>query len=181
MTTLTLRVTGTPTPQGSKKGFVNPKTGRAIIVDDNKKPLKDWRGDVRKAALDAIANHNGGTIPPGEAWPFPLNGPITVTVCFYIARPKYHYRSGKHAHELRPDAPVFVDKKPDGDKLVRAIFDALTSAGVYGDDAQVVIHHAEKRYTAHGQPPGALITIRPATPPEASEVAAVPEEQGVLL
>lgn len=160
---LTIRATGTPTPQGSKKGFVNPNTGRTIIVDDNKKPLKDWRGDVRRAALAALGAAPQ-TIPAGAVWPYPLTGPIQVTMCFYLARPKYHFGTGKNAHLLKPTAPTYVDKKPDGDKLVRAIFDALTSAGVYGDDAQVVIHHAEKRYVTHGQAPGVLITVRHADP-----------------
>ena len=40
---LHFRVNGIPTTQGSKRGFVNPKTSRVVIVDDNKPELKRWR------------------------------------------------------------------------------------------------------------------------------------------
>ncbi len=48
---------------------------------------------------------------------------------------------------------------PDLDKLVRAIGDALTDAGVWLDDAQVVGWSAWKRRTAPGEPEGVSITL----------------------
>jgi hypothetical protein len=51
---------------------------------------------------------------------------------------------------------------PDLSKLVRAVEDALTDAGVWRDDALVVRYHElEKRYAAVGEGPGVLISIRP--------------------
>jgi len=58
-------------------------------------------------------------------------------VVYHFMRPKKHYRTGKHAGELRSDAPPYYKKNPDQDKLDRAVFDALTGF-VYRDDCQVV-------------------------------------------
>ena len=49
-------------------------------------------------------------------------------------------------------------KVPDLDKLLRSTFDAITTAGVWRDDAQVVVVSASKSY-ADTFPPGALITL----------------------
>jgi Holliday junction resolvase RusA-like endonuclease len=45
---------------------------------------------------------------------------------------------------------------PDLDKLCRAVADAITDAGLWADDAQVVSLVAAKRYSS---PPGVHITI----------------------
>mgnify|MGYP001584134830 FL=1 len=52
--------------------------------------------------------------------------------------------------------------KPDGSKLQRAVEDALTDAGVWGDDAQVCKWHGVKRYALVGESPGVQITIESA-------------------
>lgn len=145
---LTIHVTGTPAPQGSKKGFYNPNLGRVQMVESSKK-VKPWRQDVTAAALNAIAE---------QTWQVPA-GPVRVDITYYLPRPRYHYRTGARAHELKDGAPVFVDKKPDRDKLDRATCDALTSSGVIRDDAQIAAGFTEKRY-ANG-PTGARITITP--------------------
>ena len=49
--------------------------------------------------------------------------------------------------------------RPDVDKYIRATLDALTSAGAYGDDAQVVSLRAVKAHAAPGQAPGARSTL----------------------
>lgn len=35
----------------------------------------------------------------------PWEGPVALTATFYFSRPKSHYRTGKFAHILKPDAP----------------------------------------------------------------------------
>ena len=50
-------------------------------------------------------------------------------------------------------------KPPDLDKLVRAIGDALTDAGVWTDDALVVGWHATKRATLPGETEGVTIQL----------------------
>jgi Holliday junction resolvase RusA-like endonuclease len=148
--TLVVNVVGLPAPQGSHKGFV--VKGRAVITSDNKK-TRPWRQDVTAAVVDTIAQ-----TPDFE----PYTGPVLVDIGFYMPRPRYHFRTGKRANELRPDAPHYVDKKPDLDKLVRAILDALTASAVFRDDAQVAMLVTSKAY-ADAQT-GARITITSLTP-----------------
>ena len=137
MSTLTIRVNGTPAPQGSKRGFV--VKGRVVMAESSPK-VKPWRQDVAAAAAEAAIV---------ALWMAPA-GPIEVVTTFYLPRPRYHYRTGKHAGELKATAPVLVDKKPDLDKLVRATLDALTTAGVIRDDAQIAHMSAWKIYANNG-------------------------------
>lgn len=177
---LTINVTGTPAPQGSKRAFV--VNGRAVMAESSKK-VKPWRQDVVAAAQAVLAVEDWWAIPPG---------PVQVDITYFLARPRYHYRTGARAHELKPNAPCWVDKKPDRDKLDRATCDALTSSGVIRDDAQIAAGRTEKRY-ADGAT-GALIRIRVLGPETAVPVPASqgegekhragtahPEAQGVLL
>lgn len=170
MTSLTINVVGTPAPQGSKKGFYNQKVGRVQMVESSKK-VAPWRQDVVAAIEQHLAQDyikldgpNGGIgWGPEIRDNLPWTMPLAVEVVFYIARPGYHYRTGKHAGELKPGAPVFVDKKPDGDKLLRSTLDALTTSGLIRDDAQIADLRGIKRYADHAT--GARITITPLVSP----------------
>ena len=155
--TLTIDIVGVPAPQGSHRGFV--VNGRAVITQDNKK-TKPWRQDVRAAALNKIAEHPDG---------YPLTGPVHIEITFHMPRPGYHYRTGRHAGQLKPTAPRHVDKKPDTDKLLRSTFDALGEAGVWRDDAQVASVTATKEY-ADGNA-GAHIVVRQLDPQSAVPAA----------
>jgi crossover junction endodeoxyribonuclease RusA len=50
-------------------------------------------------------------------------------------------------------------KRPDVDKLARAVLDALTSAGALADDSQVVDLHPIKRLAELDETPGCRITV----------------------
>lgn len=143
---LTIDVVGLPAPQGSKRAFV--VNGRAVMAESSKK-VKPWRQDVVAAVHNTLAEH---------PWETPAHA-VEVSISFYMPRPGYHFRTGKHSHQLRPNAPAHVDKKPDLDKLARSTLDALTTSAVIKDDAQVARLVIEKRY-ADG-PTGARITITP--------------------
>lgn len=140
-------VVGTPAPQGSKK-FVGMRANHAVLVESSKK-VAPWRKAVVKAAA--------------AAYPFdePFSGPLRVWMTFFLARPKGHYCTGKRAGQLRESAPVYPTVYPDVSKLARATEDALTDAGVWRDDAQVVEYVIlEKRYIGDASPlPGAIITV----------------------
>jgi Holliday junction resolvase RusA-like endonuclease len=169
---LEITVVGTPKPQGSHRAFVNPKTGRAIVTDDNTK-TKTWKQDVRAAAIDALAGRP------------PMEGAVEVTIAFSMPRPGYHFgRRGGQSY-LKPTAPMYVEKKPDIDKLIRSTLDALTEARVFKDDAQVASLNVVKGYATDPQKPGAHLMVVPlldATPSAAARVGQVLEsEQGVLL
>lgn len=106
-----LAVCGIPAPQGSKR-----HVGNGVMVESSKK-LRPWREDVRAAAI--------GVTPHG--WT-PLDGPLIAEMVFTLRKPA-------SAPKRRRTWP---DRYPDVSKLARSTEDALTSAGVWTDDARVV-------------------------------------------
>jgi Holliday junction resolvase RusA-like endonuclease len=122
-------VYGKPQPAGSKRGFVNKKTGKVIITDDAK-GSRPWKQEVAGVAAMAMGKRQ------------PWNLPLELNVEFFVARPKSHFNS---KGELRPKAPEFPAVRPDATKLLRAVEDALTGV-VWRDDAQVVTQEVAKRY-----------------------------------
>jgi Holliday junction resolvase RusA-like endonuclease len=145
MNTAELSVIGTPVPQGSKRAFNHSKTGRVVMVDDNP-ALAYWR-----AVVDAVARKAWAGAPA-------LDGAVRVSLTFYLRRPKAHYGTGRNAGILKPNAPAVVTVKPDVDKLTRAVFDSLTTAGVWTDDCRAWDLTAAKLY-ADPRPPGVSIKL----------------------
>lgn len=142
-TTITFFVPGVPVPQGSKRAFQHKSTKRIVIVDDNPAQLRDWRNSIVQTARDAMAERP------------PISFAIVLGAKFVFLRPGSHYgaRGG-----LLPSAPLYKTTRPDLDKLLRGLGDALKSAGVYRDDSQVVgFTEVEKMF---GQHPGVHVTIR---------------------
>jgi crossover junction endodeoxyribonuclease RusA len=74
-----------------------------------------------------------------------------------MPRPKSHFRTGSRAGELRETAARYPVTKPDRTKLLRALEDALTDAGVWRDDTQVVSGDVSKRYAT--REPNAHVVI----------------------
>lgn len=143
---LLLTVRGLPVPQGSARAFI--AAGRAFVATEGNRtssPLGAWRSAVATEARKAMAE--------APAW----SDPVSVSITFFMPRPKSHRRTNG---ELRPSAPGFPAGKPDLDKLVRAVLDAL-SVVVFRDDAQVVSLTATKAYEGV-LPVGALIRVDPA-------------------
>lgn len=145
-TGLAFTVHGTPAGQGSKR-----HVGRGVMIEQSKR-VRPWREAVKHAALDAIAAWESTRSTP---WT-PLMEPVHITVTVRIPRPKSHYRTGRFADILRDDAPTYAPNTPDLDKALRAIFDALTDAGVWRDDRQVVAVYATKVYDSR---PGAVVRV----------------------
>jgi len=99
----------------------------------------NWRDDVRAAAL-------------AEQPTAPLDGPLVVRMVFTIARP---------AAAKKRLAPHTM---PDLSKLARATEDALTSAGIWADDARVVEYARLAKVYPDSDPealdrPGCRITV----------------------
>lgn len=105
--------------------------GRGRMVHSNAADLLPWRAHV-----SAVADQH---VPP--MWDH--TGPMKVEATFWLPRPKAHYRANG---QLKPAPWWPVGRVGDLDKFVRALLDALTDAGVWGDDSQVVQLTAEKRY-----------------------------------
>jgi len=134
-------VDGVPVPQGSMKGYV--RGGHAVLTSDNPN-LGAWRQGVAERARQAML---GMAVCPE---------PVQVAIDFYLPRPRGHFGTGKNASTLRAGAPDVHTKKPDVDKLARAILDGMTGI-VFLDDAQVWALAMTKQYANPGQPPHALV------------------------
>lgn len=149
---VTLIVYGHPAPQGSKRIVPSGRPGGRVHVVESSAAVKPWREDVRQAAL-------------ALELPGPLDGPLVAHMTFVLARPRSHYRTGRNAALLRDQAPPYPAGMPDLSKLIRSTEDALTSAGLWVDDAQVVRYvDTGKVYVGHGNAmqmdrPGARIVV----------------------
>lgn len=135
---ITVTIDTLPTPQGS---MVRTRYG---VRHSKPEALALFRAEVKRDLLLAAER---------EAVLLPLEGPLVLTATFVLPRPK-----------SAPKRRVWPTVKPDTDKLLRALCDALTDCGAWLDDAQVVRMSVEKRYVGHlpAMPtPGVLLTIRP--------------------
>jgi Holliday junction resolvase RusA-like endonuclease len=142
---MTLTVYGTPVPKGSARAFVIPgDKPRAVVVQNNKKPLAHWATQIGNEARRTAMIGDGGTRP------MDFDGPFMVGATFFFNRPK------SVSITARPVPSV----KPDLDKLVRAVLDALTGI-VWRDDAQVVSIIARKRYLSVASPEYVEIRVNP--------------------
>ena len=144
-------VAGVPAPQGSKTPFIDKRSGRAGMKESSKK-LKPWRAAVVAAAEEAIA------MAPDFV---PYTGPVAVVASFFMPRPLKHYVAGDRSRELKADAPVWVTTTPDVDKVVRATFDALTTAGIWADDNLCARLTAAERYVTAETSSGVWLGLSP--------------------
>jgi len=120
-------VYGVPQPQGSKTPM-GLRGGRHVLVESNAVRLRPWRALVTAGAVEFI-----GADPNARGCP--MDGPLSLLLTFTMPRPK-----------SAPKRVTRPFRKPDLSKLIRAVEDALTDAGVWHDDAQIVTVTATKRY-----------------------------------
>lgn len=142
----TFFVPGKPLSKGNHavrfggSGTITVVKGRALGTSQG---VKYFVGDADGAKLRAwqraITAAGLGHYPSQ-----PLPGPWTVEAVFFFHRPK------------KPQDPVCHITRPDGDKLVRAVLDALTGK-LWLDDSQVADLVVRKRY-AGDDVPGVLVT-----------------------
>ena len=133
-----IEVLGTPVPEGSTKAIpYKSKDGatKVAIMHNKSSELMDWRYRIAKEYRE-----NGGTYTEQYG--------IDIHVEFFFTRPK------SVKAEKRPNMTV----KPDVDKLLRAVMDALTGVA-YKDDSQVVSVTAVKRYGKENDVDCACITV----------------------
>ncbi|MCD4549692.1 RusA family crossover junction endodeoxyribonuclease [Schaalia sp. lx-260] len=116
-------VAGVPVPQGSMKVFTG--SSRPVMVHHKGAELKAWRTKVAFEVTRAAQS---------KGWELPLDEPVSIDVSFHLPRPT----------RARFDRPA---TKPDLDKLMRAIGDALTVTGnVIKDDSRIVRWIGSKHY-----------------------------------
>lgn len=137
-------VPGIPVAKGSMRAFL-PKGRKFPIVTNADAKTKPWEASIRASAIEAR-----GVLPERSVW----TGAVTVRVIFRMPRLKSHFG----ASGLKPSAPKRYDKKPDLDKLLRAVLDALTGV-IYVDDAQVDEAGLRKRYVRGDETPGVEIEV----------------------
>ncbi len=125
-------VPGKPVPQGSKRWLPG---GKMIEANSD---LRPWRATVTTYARQAMSATKDVS--------FPLDRPLLVVMAFSFIRPKSHYGTGKNAGKVKDNAPEYVITTPDLDKLVRAVNDGITDAGMWVDDSYVSIMQVSKRY-----------------------------------
>jgi Holliday junction resolvase RusA-like endonuclease len=109
--------------------------GNPILTSDNSN-LKPWRQQVGQCALEARVK-----AVDCLAW---KGIPVNVDVVFYLYRPKSAKKSD-----------ICPTRKPDIDKLGRAVLDALTGI-LFDDDSQVCDMRLTKAY---GTPERTEITV----------------------
>ena len=139
---VSFRVLGLPQAKGSTKAFT-PKGWTRPIITSTCKGLKAWEQAVRYEAQHAAE----GAF---------FVGPVELSVGFHLPRPV-----------SLPKRVTAHTKRPDLDKLTRAVGDALTGV-LWKDDSQVTYISARKSY-ALDQPGGATITVRAISEPDATQ------------
>ena len=155
-TRIEFTVLGKPATAGSKKAFAlrrkdgslvtRPNGAPVVNVTDDCKESRHWKQAVAWAARQKVGS--GVEL---------LRDALVVEMRFFRVRPKWHYRSGKKSHLLKPDAPPVPTNKPDVLKTARAIEDALTGV-LWVDDAQIVDERLTKCW---GEPERVEVVIRP--------------------
>jgi Holliday junction resolvase RusA-like endonuclease len=160
-------VYGKPEPQGSAQAYVplHPKTkqpyrrangGIVVNVKTDNPALKAWRQGAKVEALGGLIEH-GASIMPAE-------GAVRVEATFYLQRPKSHCGTGRNANTVKASAPAHPVGRPDVDKLLRALLDALTET-VVADDSQVVEATARKVYCGPHDEPRCEVSVFVLAPP----------------
>jgi crossover junction endodeoxyribonuclease RusA len=133
-------VAGEPKPQGSTKSFYVKRINKVVTTHGNK-DTKAWRARIANEAQRAnerrALSFYSGDCSHG----------YRVACIFIFTKP----RSAPKRRHLNT-------KRPDLDKLVRAVLDGLTNV-IIPDDSQVVQITASKRYGASEESPGASITV----------------------
>lgn len=121
MSAFTFVIEGKCPTKGSTRSFVNPKIGKVVTVADNdrlRQWTKDARWQARAAKVPMVYKPHG----------------VKLGVLVEFVKPK----------TSKAVAPTV---RPDLDKLLRAVLDALTNVA-YQDDAQVVSVVTSKQYGA---------------------------------
>lgn len=126
---MTFTVFGPPVAQGSLRAYLTRGPNPRPIITHASRQVIPWRQEIVGAAKAAGV-------------PFIETGPVWVVIRFYLPRPK----TNRATHP---------ERRPDLDKLGRAVLDALTHVA-FRDDAQVVLLVMRKSY---GDWVGAKISI----------------------
>jgi len=115
-------VPGNPRSQGSGRVLKNRNTGEPIMVMTTPQ-LRAWRKEIGIEAKRAAAR-----LKNPLQW-HDVDEPVVLGVCFVFRKLK--------ARRVRKLGDVFCHVKPDLDKLIRAVGDALEQAHVVVNDSRI--------------------------------------------
>jgi len=127
-----MTVLGEPVAQKRHRTVTRGRDGRPLPFAHEYDPSA---GD--KADLAALAQLKA----PAKL----LEGPLQLEIVAVFGRPKSHYRTGKHAGELKPNATLFHTTRPDHDNVTKLVCDALTGVW-WTDDSRIVLCDTLKVY-----------------------------------
>ncbi len=153
-------VVGDPAPGGSKSAFPvrrgkgGPLIIKNMVVEGNEEDGYKVYGTPVISISDAGGKANvkwkravkkAGTL--AYMRPPLADMPLKVGFGFTIARPKYHYGTGRNANTIKPKYADIEEplSAPDLSKYVRSTEDALTGV-IWKDDSIIVRQVPAKRY-----------------------------------
>jgi len=133
---ITITLPGTPTSLGSLKCIGQRGKVKHQLVQDFRPGQARWQ----KAIVETTRTKVRQTADQYEA--------VGVEATFTIARPSSHFGTGRNEGYLNVRAPLHptTHNTNDIDKMVRLVLDALQSAGLLVDDAQVVEETGRKSF-----------------------------------
>jgi len=134
-------VAGDPQPKGSTRSFYVKKIERVVTTTTNKN-TKQWQLRIATEAQHANESRQLSFFRPDKDFGY------EVEALFLFSRPK------SLSKKIKANT-----KRPDLDKLVRALLDGLADI-LLPDDSQVTSIKAAKRYIEPGETPGAEIRLR---------------------
>lgn len=85
-----------------------------------------------------------------------IYGPVSVSIAFFMKRPKSHYGTGKNSNNIKQSAPLKHISKPDIDNLQKMVYDCLNRVA-WVDDSCVFEAYCRKEYSDR---PRTEITIK---------------------
>lgn len=133
-------VSGEPVPQGSTRSYYIKKLNRVVTTHGNRN-TKEWQRRIRDEA-ERANEKRAVSFYSGDR-----NFGYSVAAVFIFQRPKSLPKKWK-----------LNTKRPDLDKLIRALLDGLANY-LLPDDSQVVHISASKRYGSIDEKPGVRIRV----------------------
>ena len=131
-------VAGEPVPQGSTKSFYIKKIEKVVTTHGNKS-TGVWRQRIATEAQRAQMSDYFFSADRKYAY--------SITLIFKFTKPK-----------SIPKKVIYNTKRPDIDKLIRAVLDGITNV-LIPDDSLVVAITSKKEYAGENETPGLMVSL----------------------
>jgi Holliday junction resolvase RusA-like endonuclease len=129
------RVGGPPMSYGNKKALLHRTTGKVVLIEKASATVRGWQDAMRDAMR-------------ADSPEVPWSCPVVLHISIRMARPKGHWKRDGVTLSKAGAESLFPTRKPDGDKVARAVADCGTGIW-YRDDSQVVIWKIRKLWAEH--------------------------------